>query len=91
MGISDVFRSGTADFSPLLGDEGGAYVSKIDHASRVAVDEYGVTAAAFTVISADGGALPPEKQVQFICDRPFVFAVTNVNGLVLFEGTVNRP
>ena len=91
MGISDVFKSGTADFSPLLGDEGSAYVSKIDHASRVAVDEYGVTAAAFTVISADGGALPPEKQVQFICDRPFVFAVTNVNGLVLFEGTVNRP
>ncbi len=57
----------------------------------MAVDEYGVTAAAFTIEILCGAAMPPEKQINFICDRPFVFAVADYDGFVYFEGVVNEP
>ncbi|MBQ9827141.1 MAG: serpin family protein [Lachnospiraceae bacterium] len=91
MGVTDVFDGSKADFTPLLGEEGSASVSHVQHAARVSVDEYGLTAAAFTVITADGAMMPPDKHVDLICDRPFVFAVANDSGLVFFEGVVNRP
>ena len=91
MGINDVFDAAKADFSPLLGPEGEACVSKITHAARATVDENGVTAAAFTVVMAEGAALPPDEEIEFVCDRPFVFAVADREGLVYFEGAVAEP
>ena len=90
MGIKDVFDAGSADFTPLLGGAPAA-VSQIAHAARTAVDEYGVTAAAFTVVKAEGAALEPEKEIEFVCDRPFVFAVADDAGLIYFEGVVAEP
>ncbi len=59
---------------------------------RVTVDEEGVSAAAYTVMMADaGGAMPPEKEVDFILDRPFLFVITGNDGLPLFTGVVNDP
>ena len=91
LGVEDAFDFESADFSPLLGEEQQAAVTKIDHAARVAVDEYGVTAAAFTNEMAGGGDDEAQEYVELICDRPFVFAITNRNGLVFFEGVVCEP
>ncbi len=91
MGINDVFDAAKADFTPLLGSEGEACVSKITHAARATVDENGVTAAAFTVVMAEGAALPPDEEIEFVCDRPFLFAVADREGLVYFEGAVAEP
>ena len=49
LGITDIFDPETADFSPMT-DDTAAYLSQAKHAVRVAVDEEGVTAAAYTVI-----------------------------------------
>ena len=57
----------------------------------MAVDEEGVTAAAYTVILAPGASMPPEEEVDFVLDRPFLFAITGVDNLPLFVGLVNRP
>ena len=81
----------TADFSPLLKEEDGGYVSQVRHAARVAIDEEGVTAAAYTLILRDGSSMPPPREVDLVFDRPFAFVIQSRDGLVLFAGIVNEP
>ncbi len=92
LGISDVFDSTVSDFTPLTEDVKEIFVSKIQHAARVKIDEEGCEAAAYTVIMlAAGAAMPPDDEVDFILDRPFLFVLTNADGLPLFAGIVNHP
>lgn len=92
MGITDVFDYTIADFSPLTDDIDEVFLSKAEHAARVAIDEEGVTAVAYTVMMMEcGSALPPEERVEFVLNRPFVFAVTGADGLPLFVGVVHQP
>lgn len=86
MGISKVFDLGQADFSPISDND--LYLSQADHAARLIIDEEGVTAAAYTLMVAAGGARPPEEEVDFRLDRPFLTMVTSRDGLLLFAGIV---
>ena len=90
LGITDVFDPASADFSPMTADT-EAYLSQARHAARVAIDEEGVTAAAYTVMMTAGAAAPPEEEVDFALNRPFVFAITGTDGLPLFVGIVRQP
>lgn len=90
MGIADVFDPTISDFSPMT-DDTATYLSQTKHAARVAIDEEGVTAAAYTVMMMGGAGAPPEEEVDFVLDRPFVFAITGVDGLPLFVGVVHQP
>ncbi len=90
MGITDVFRSESADFSPIVSEDADCFVGKISHAARVLVDEKGVTAAAYTVIDTYGAAQPPNEEVYFTLDRPFMFVVESQDDLPLFAGIVNQ-
>ena len=89
MGITDVFGS-EADFSPILPQD-EAYLDTATHAARVKIDEKGVEAAAYTVMMSCGAMMPPEEEVDFILDRPFLFVVTSHDNLPLFAGVVNNP
>lgn len=94
LGISQVQDMTRADFSPLLVDDWmNPYLSQASHATRVAVDEKGVTAAAYTVLMVDAGAADIEEptEIDFILDRPFLFVVTSNDNLPLFAGIVNTP
>ncbi len=91
LGIQDVFDPGAADFSPMTEDADGIYVSQAKHAARVMVDEKGCTAAAYTVMAMAGGAMPPDDEVDFVLDRPFLFVITSEAGAPLFIGLVNQP
>ncbi len=92
LGVTDVFDAKASDFSPMTIDTDGLFVSRTDHAARVSVDEKGVEAAAYTVISADAtGLLLADDEIDFILDRPFLFVVTGSDGLPLFTGIVNQP
>lgn len=86
MGISKVFDLGQADFSPISDND--LYLSQADHAARLIIDEEGVTAAAYTLMEAAGAARPPEEEVDFRLDRPFLTMVTSQDGLLLFAGIV---
>ncbi|MGN1001723.1 MAG: serpin family protein [Oscillospiraceae bacterium] len=90
LGVTAVFDAAAADFSPMT-DDTGAYVSQVKHAARVMIDEEGCTAAAFTVIQAPGSSEPPDETVDFLLDRPFLFAITGGAGQILFLGVVNQP
>ena len=91
LGVTDVFSPADADFSSAIQDADGVYLSRADHAARVAIDEEGVTAAAYTVMMEAGAAEPPDEEIDFTLDRPFVFAITARSGLPLFVGIVNIP
>lgn len=89
LGITDVFTSGQADFSPMT-NAYTPFVSQIDHAVRVAIDNEGVMAASYTVIMvAPGSPPPPEDEMDFTLDRPFLFMVTD--DVPLFAGVVEQP
>jgi len=90
LGISTVFDPEAADFSPILPDQ-AAWLDRVNHAARVKVDEEGVEAAAYTVMMAAGAAMPPEDEMDFILDRPFLFFITSRDDLPLFAGIVNEP
>ena len=91
LGITDVFDRNKANLSGLVADA-APYVGKIDHAVRVAVDEEGCIAAAYTVIQAPESAMPVDyEDIYFTLDRPFIFVITSRDGLPLFAGTVAEP
>lgn len=98
LGVTDIFDTEKADLSPLVENidsyreaNGNPYYSSAKQAARVAVDEEGITAAAFTEMLVAGAAEPPEEEVDFTLDRPFFFALSHSDGLPLFTGVVNEP
>lgn len=92
IGITDVFNSELSDFSPIIDNSISASISQVRHMARVQIDEKGCEAAAFTLIIMDsGGAMPLQEEVDFILDRPFLFAITGGSGDPLFVGVVNQP
>lgn len=90
LGVKSCFSAVSADFSPIISDD-GIWLDKVEHGARVKIDEEGVTAAAYTVMMACGAALPPEEEVDFILDRPFIFVINGSDNLPLFVGVVNNP
>lgn len=93
LGVTDVFDYTVSNFDPLgASTDEPIYVSQAKHAARVKVDEEGCEAAAYTVLIMEcGGAMPPEDEVDFTLDRPFLFVITGDSGLPLFTGVVNQP
>ena len=91
LGLGDLFSETEADFSSILPEAIGAHLGKTTHAARVAIDEEGITAAAYTVMMTAGAAPPPEEEVYFTLDRPFLFVITSNDNLPLFVGIVNEP
>lgn len=89
LGVTDIFDVEAADFTPMTEDT-DVFVSKVEHGVRVTIDEEGCTAAAFTVMIMDGAGEPPNDEVDFVLDRPFVFVVRSDVGLPLFVGIVNN-
>lgn len=93
LGVTDVFDPAVSNFDPLeASTDDPLYVSQAQHAARVKVDEEGCEAAAYTVMMVEATGLAiPEDEVDFILDRPFLFAVIGDSGLPLFTGVVNQP
>ena len=93
MGITDVFDYAKSDFTPTTNSLDEVYVSKAQHDVRVAIDEEGVTAAAYTAMMTDSGAAPPQdlEEINFILDKPFIFVISGADSVPLFVGVVNQP
>ena len=91
LGVTDVFDSQISDFSPMTEDTDEIFLSQVKHAARVMIDEEGCTAVAYTAMMTTGSAAPPEEEIDFTLDRPFIFVITGSDGLPLFVGVVNQP
>ena len=91
LGVTDAFDMEKADFSALVDDPQEIVLSRVDHSVRVRIDEEGVEAAAYTVMAAVGAMMPLDDEVDFVLDRPFMFAICTSNGTPLFVGIVENP
>lgn len=67
------------------------YLTGVNQAARVIVDEQGVKAASYLEFPGAGAAMPPEEIIDFVLDRPFLFVIADVTGVPLFTGVVNEP
>lgn len=92
LGMEKAFTN-EADFSSM--SDISTYISLVQQATRLKVDEEGSEGAAVTVI---GGYLSdlmrplPEEEVDFFLDRPFLFQILEpATGTVLFMGQVGSP
>jgi serpin B len=91
LGVTDVFDSAKGDFGGILTEQTAPlWVDEVQHAARVAIDEEGVTAAAYTVMQLSGSPMPQEE-IDFTLDRPFMFAITGPENTILFTGVVENP
>ena len=92
MGVTKVFSANEADFSPLTDEALPIALSQVRHDARVVIDEEGCEAAAFTLMMMAMAAPPQQlEEIDFVLDRPFLFAVAGADQLPLFVGVVNRP
>ncbi len=93
LGVTDCFYSINSDFSPLLTDfeEIPTKIDKIQHGTRVTIDEEGVTGMSYSVIEGSwDGIEPTYDEIDFIVDRPYIFVITGEDGSVMFIGVVNQ-
>lgn len=91
MGLTKIFDIYGNDFTPSIECEDPVYLDTIHQDTRVSIDEEGVTAASYILLEFGAGAAePPNEIMDFVLDRPFVFAVTN-SSIPLFVGTVQNP
>ncbi|MBO5270461.1 MAG: hypothetical protein J6B77_06725 [Clostridia bacterium] len=88
LGVHAIFDPTASDFTPLT-DLDRLFVDKMSHGARVAIDEEGCTASAFTFVKLESEGVPQYPPVTFTVDRPFLFVVTSDTGLPLFVGVVN--
>ncbi len=90
MGIKSAFESETADFSRMTKEK--IILSSAIQDVHIILDEMGVEAAAFTMLEMKTtSALMPEKlpSIEINLNRPFIYAVQNQQGNVLFTGIVH--
>lgn len=89
LGMKKAFTN-EADFSSM--SDISTYISLVQQATRLKVDEEGSEGAAVTVIEGDLMSPLPEEKVDFFLDRPFLFQILEpATGTVLFMGQVGSP
>lgn len=88
-GISRIFSPG--GFGRMSDDE-SLCVDDVHQRAVIEVDENGTKAAAVTSISMYDGAVMVEydKEYDFVVDRPFVYAILDNYGSILFMGTMTE-
>ena len=94
MGVTDLFETEDADFTKLLGEESRekypVFINKVQQASKAAVDENGCSVASFTEVELRMGSAMSTEKFVIDCDHPFLFIISNYDGIPVFAGVVNQ-
>lgn len=89
MGMPLAFDDQKADFSNLA--DQFLYITAVLQKAFVGVDESGTEAAAASAVIAGTKSAPGQPEVTVTADHPFIFAITDKTGAVLFAGQVMDP
>lgn len=92
-GVVSPFVPYAADFSSMayVAKEDELYIAKAIHEAGIGVDKTGIEAAAYTKIEVEFVPVSYEEnpRLDVILNRPFIYSITDRNGLPLFIGNVN--
>lgn len=90
MGLGSAF-SGAADFSGIC--DQSCRFDRVIQESYIGVDENGVEAAAYTMITMKTTSIQLQELpvYDFHLTRPFLYAIESYDGTLLFVGTVTEP
>jgi serpin B len=93
LGMTDAFDPAKANFQGLCGttpDGEKIYIGDVLQKATMAFAEKGVEAAAATAVIGLGSA-EPQKQVTISFDKPFVAAIVDSSGAILFLAQIDDP
>ncbi|MDP7705732.1 serpin family protein [Mycobacterium sp. TY815] len=88
MGMPTAFDRQRADFSNMSDEQ--LAISSVLQKAYVGVDELGTVAAATSAVTG-GGMGPTPETITLNIDHPFLFAIVDKTGAVLFTGQVTDP
>lgn len=92
LGVTDVMDLMVSDYSPMTKDTDLVWLSGAEQVARVIVDEDGCTAVSYVkLINGVGSSAPPDDEIDFVLDRPFIFMIAGKDSTPLFVGIVNNP
>jgi serpin B len=91
-GMTNAFHEGRADFSGIS-NEAKLFISGIFHKAFIEVNEEGTEAAAATAVVAQTESIEePQKEFDFIANKPFLFVLRDrTTNSILFIGKVKDP
>ncbi|VAH20084.1 unnamed protein product [Triticum turgidum subsp. durum] len=90
LGVTRAFEGG--DFWGMVSGGDGLFIAGVYHKATIEVDELGTVAAAATAVAIQDSARAPRPPVDFVADRPFLFAIVEEKtSAVLFLGHVINP
>lgn len=87
LGVTEAFNN-SADFGKITDEL--LFISSATQQTHIAIDEKGVEASAYVMLLGAGAAMP-EGVCEMTLDKPFIYAITNPKGAVLFVGVCNNP
>ncbi len=92
LGMKTAFDPNAADFKGLAvaPPDGNLYIADVVQKATMAVAEQGVEAAAATAVLVDS-ALAIENPATMTLDHPFLVAIVDTSGAVLFLGQIDDP
>lgn len=90
LGVDSAFDPNRANFSAMSDTD--LYITDILQETYLDVNEEGVEAAAYTMILMTETSAPiAELEIDFVLNRPFLYAIKDPNGSILFLGICNNP
>lgn len=91
MGTIDIFNSENVEYSKDIISADKLKLSSAEQYSRLIMNENGIEAASIIVSDSALFRIPNEEEIDFILNRPFIFAVFSETNIPLFIGEYNAP
>lgn len=88
LGLEKAFTSDAELGGLQAGGENNLYISDILQKAKIITNEHGTKAVAVTEIMVRMTSMIHDEPKRIYLDRPFFYAITNSDGVVLFVGTV---
>lgn len=89
LGVVDIFDAVKAEFSKDISFVDNFALNSVDQYSRLIMNEDGVEAASIIVSDVSSMQVAAEEEIEFILNRPFIFAVFSETNIPLFFGIYN--
>ncbi len=93
MGMTDAFDMTNANFTKMCAHppDGNLYVEDVLQKAMLAMQETGVEAAAATAVTFETTGGDPGAPVSMVVNRPFLVAIIDSTGAILFLGHIQDP